>query len=910
MPQPYQLQFVNKFYAMAVASQASSGVPAIFTLAQGALESGWGKSKLAIDGNNFFGIKDFDKIVGNEIFFWTKEQTADGQTYSEYAAFRKFGSPQECFIYHANFFKKNIRYKNAFNFTDDYDWAREVSKAGYSTKKTYYPELCSTITTIKRILKLPNTNPVFDNEAGLSYDPKTDGVSTPLNNDTYIIVSKEQSAQDFIDQYFLKLKPDELISYKENGKAIVKSYNTKQLVQYNKKASTSLLGIGARLSVPLNKMASRSIYTINTTLVQNRDYNTFIEKEIRRLLNNPAYMTLNNKTDVSASNSIVGVGSVLKRQDKHTVWVWSKTLDGKGEELFDLSPFVESIQCNTTENGSNVTIQLPHITFSYDKDGKRVMDVKMYFDKKAGRNVFGKTTVHERAFFNESMYRNNNFFDDNQEVNSNSTFGYLKRKDSFFNNIIQTNDLIFIELENTGQDYPVSDEFIIPSDQIKGRYFDIIGMVDTLSMSSSAEASDQSLTLTSKCLSKLIIDDGVYFFPVEYAVKDREQIIKNSSASRSGNRLIANISDPKNQSGFQKNISYTQGTGALIGDTQFNFDRTQTIAEWITFIFSQLTNIDVCPDALFSNYDDKSFIISRDGDINTTNNQTSYKRVQANGIWQIVKLVLDKEIVDRKVVDSTLATDTGSLINLIRKVCQKPWVDFYMDTYGDKFYFIVRKPPYTYQSFKTNFCINVFEHDVMSDGLDYATDEIYTWYKVNPFASVFGFDENSGYMSFFPAVMFPEYVELWGNRAMEVNSNFLDFDVFNSEDTQSNFDRIQKQAYEDMDWLIESHAYLPFTRKGVITVKPDRRIKRGMSIRYFPTGEIFHVDAVSHTRLSNAVTDGVTQIYVSRGMVEQHMEKYFKIINLQKYSTKSDSNTWTVNQEIFKFFLTRQQWMK
>jgi hypothetical protein len=128
----------------------------------------------------------------------------------------------------------------------------------------------------------------------------------------------------------------------------------------------------------------------------------------------------------------------------------------------------------------------------------------------------------------------------------------------------------------------------------------------------------------------------------------------------------------------------------------------------------------------------------------------------------------------------------------------------------------------------------------------------------------------------------------------------------------------------DLDWLIETHSYLPFTTSGTITIKEDRRIKRGMNIRYYPTGEMFYIDAVSHSKTLSETTQSYTTLHVSRGMVEKHIDKYFQIINLLKNSksnfspskqnistsdiSKWDKDTWTVNKEIFDFFIKKKQY--
>jgi flagellum-specific peptidoglycan hydrolase FlgJ len=50
-------EFVRQAYAAALQSSQQSGMPAMVTVAQAALESNWGQSKLSQEANNYFGIK-------------------------------------------------------------------------------------------------------------------------------------------------------------------------------------------------------------------------------------------------------------------------------------------------------------------------------------------------------------------------------------------------------------------------------------------------------------------------------------------------------------------------------------------------------------------------------------------------------------------------------------------------------------------------------------------------------------------------------------------------------------------------------------------------------------------------------------------------------------------------------------
>lgn len=706
---------------------------------------------------------------------------------------------------------------------------------------------------------------------------------------TFVNTEKTITVKEFIDKFNIKLTEKELLDYKNNSEQIFKSYNQAQRKQY-KTANKELIGMGAIITIPMNKItAQKSIYTINQTIIANREYKSFVEKGIKKLLDNPNYKKLNiNNTETSAN-----VGAIHKRINNASIWIWSKATDyKKGSHLIDITPFFINMNIGVGDNGGNFTITLPHITYQKSKDDNFDLPISQIITN-AYEGYVAKNSTHELLDFNSKSIKAS-FKDDNNELKSNKQFH--KRKNSFFHHLFQTNDIVFIRFERLGTDkvyhQDKSADFLrINCNDLPDNSYDMIGLIDQSNLSSNAAGSEQSIVLSGRDLSKLIIEDGVYFFPVEYVVKDGEQIIQNSSKHKTGKRLIMPSQDPNT----------TNNVGGLQGDTQFNFDKTQSIEEWLTFIFSQLTNIDICPDNLFNAYKDKSFIISRE-DRAGENGDFTYKRIEANGIWQIVKLVIDKEVGDRRIADSSLSTDTGSLINLIRKVCQKPFVEFFMDTYGDKYYFIVRKPPFSEQSFKTNPCINIFDSDVISDSIDWE-DEVYSWYRLEAMGS-FVEQGDGAEMINLPAVMFPEYVELFGSKVLHVQSNYLDFDMSVSDVSESNIENIRKQSREDLDWLIETHAYLPFTRKGSITTKGDRRIKRGMNIRYFPTGEIFHVDNVVNVGTFGDTSERYTTYQVSRGMVEEHLEKYFKLIDIHHEEQK---NTWQVNQENFKFFIQRKQ---
>jgi flagellum-specific peptidoglycan hydrolase FlgJ len=135
--------FIDSVSADAVRSQQVTGVPASVTLAQAILESGWGKSSLAKEGNNFFGIKG--QGLAGSINLPTKEYV-NGQYVTVNAPFRKYNSAEESFTDHGRFFLENRRYANAMQHADNaQQFAREIAKAGYATDPNYANKLNSLI---------------------------------------------------------------------------------------------------------------------------------------------------------------------------------------------------------------------------------------------------------------------------------------------------------------------------------------------------------------------------------------------------------------------------------------------------------------------------------------------------------------------------------------------------------------------------------------------------------------------------------------------------------------------------------------------------------------------------------------------------------------------------------------------
>ncbi|HWI92438.1 MAG TPA: M15 family metallopeptidase, partial [Flavisolibacter sp.] len=308
------------------------------------------------------------------------------------------------------------------------------------------------------------------------------------------------------------------------------------------------------------------------------------------------------------------------------------------------------------------------------------------------------------------------------------------------------------------------------------------------------------------------------------------------------------------------------------------------------FIMQQLANIAIVPSDLFTSYGNRRNIRYNETErvfpkeIKNSNYKPQYKQDLANGIWQIIKLVIDQSVSERRLADSSFSTAQGSLLNFIRSAAQEPLVEFYMDTYGDMYHLIVRKPPYDQKGIvsliegKVNTetgetetppaIIDIEADDVLDERLRKNDTEVYSWYSFFPKNNLINSAKDFS-LAYLGALYFEEYAQVFGSRPFQQCHPYLAYVPKNDREGTS-LDVNEKQAIFDLKYVVESTQYLPFARKGTITLNRDRRIKIGNVIRYKPTGEIFFVDAVQHKHIvSDNGIDAVTTINVSRGLVEQ-----------------------------------------
>ena len=138
--QRYQ-QYIDQYKDIAIEQMLKWKIPASITLAQGLFESGAGQSRLAVEGNNHFGIK-CNGWEGRKIY-------EDDDARNE--CFRAYKSAFDSYEDHSKFLVNGRRYASLFQLkqTDYRGWAKGLKAAGYATNPQYASKLIEIIQLYK-----------------------------------------------------------------------------------------------------------------------------------------------------------------------------------------------------------------------------------------------------------------------------------------------------------------------------------------------------------------------------------------------------------------------------------------------------------------------------------------------------------------------------------------------------------------------------------------------------------------------------------------------------------------------------------------------------------------------------------------------------------------------------------------
>lgn len=144
-----RLNYVDRFKGIAIREMERTGVPASIKLAQGLLESDAGRSTLANQANNHFGVKCHSEWQGER--YYKEDDDYDPVTKELIkSCFRVYKNADESFMAHSEFLRdprKVNRYGWLFQLpkTDYAAWANGLEKSGYATASDYSEKLIKII---------------------------------------------------------------------------------------------------------------------------------------------------------------------------------------------------------------------------------------------------------------------------------------------------------------------------------------------------------------------------------------------------------------------------------------------------------------------------------------------------------------------------------------------------------------------------------------------------------------------------------------------------------------------------------------------------------------------------------------------------------------------------------------------
>jgi LysM repeat protein len=175
-------EYIQYYQTLAISEMKRTGVPASITMAQALIESDAGRSRLAREANNHFGIKCHDDWSGP-----TVRHNDDRRN----ECFRKYSKPEGSFKDHSDFLRKEPRYKSLFSLDpEDYKaWARGLKKAGYATNPDYANLLI-------RKIEQYNLYKLDDGNAKVKKPVRPDEVENNVNEPETAVQAKPAKSDD------------------------------------------------------------------------------------------------------------------------------------------------------------------------------------------------------------------------------------------------------------------------------------------------------------------------------------------------------------------------------------------------------------------------------------------------------------------------------------------------------------------------------------------------------------------------------------------------------------------------------------------------------------------------------------------------------------------------------------------
>ena len=215
--------YIDQYKDLAIEQMKRYKIPASITLAQGLFESGAGRSRLATQSNNHFGIKCHG-WGGRKVYH---DDDADNE------CFRAYDNVYDSYEDHSRFLTGQSRYARLFRYdpTDYKRWARGLKECGYATNPRYADKLIGII-ELYGLYKFDTANKY---DKFIAKHSSQDRPAKPGGKLHLIYI--------YNDNYYIVARPGD--TFKSIGKEIGISY--RKIAKYNERDKNDPIVPGERI---------------------------------------------------------------------------------------------------------------------------------------------------------------------------------------------------------------------------------------------------------------------------------------------------------------------------------------------------------------------------------------------------------------------------------------------------------------------------------------------------------------------------------------------------------------------------------------------------------------------------------------------------------------------------------------
>lgn len=243
--------------------------------------------------------------------------------------------------------------------------------------------------------------------------------------------------------------------------------------------------------------------------------------------------------------------------------------------FINISDYIFQLNTSVGQQGGSFSFSLPHVPL-YRRDEEN-LHIDNSFAMKKSDNVLNR-------------YINGDFMtldDFNETPVVKSELSSM----NYFSWLISKNDLIFISFNEV-------DPSMFEDDNIAGNSFDMIGLVDNVSLSKDSQG-NITVNVSGKDLMKLLSDDSSIYFPNATTVNQGNFFDNVEGALRSGDAAGVDTTNGKTKD----NPMRMPSTGSI---KPFNEECNGfTIDYIIKVVIKELTNTQICPSEIFSSWKER-----------------------------------------------------------------------------------------------------------------------------------------------------------------------------------------------------------------------------------------------------------------------------------------------------------------